>query len=78
MDGHIRLDGGAMFGVVPKPLWQQRAAGRRSQSHHARDAAAARRAASGLLIIDAGCRRQDGARSSVDIYGIDRREQPRP
>jgi glyoxylase-like metal-dependent hydrolase (beta-lactamase superfamily II) len=25
-DGYIRLDGGAMFGVVPKPLWERRAA----------------------------------------------------
>ena len=25
-DGHFRLDGGAMFGVVPKPLWQRRTA----------------------------------------------------
>jgi glyoxylase-like metal-dependent hydrolase (beta-lactamase superfamily II) len=25
LDRHFRLDGGAMFGVVPKPLWQKRA-----------------------------------------------------
>jgi len=24
-DGTFRLDGGAMFGVVPKPLWERRA-----------------------------------------------------
>jgi glyoxylase-like metal-dependent hydrolase (beta-lactamase superfamily II) len=24
-DGYFRLDGGAMFGVVPKPLWEKRA-----------------------------------------------------
>src|SRR5688572_30686337 len=24
-DGTFRLDGGAMFGVVPKPLWEKRA-----------------------------------------------------
>ncbi len=24
LDGSFRLDGGAMFGVVPKPLWQKR------------------------------------------------------
>ncbi len=24
-DGNFRLDGGAMFGVVPKPLWERRA-----------------------------------------------------
>ncbi|MCP4589709.1 MAG: MBL fold metallo-hydrolase [bacterium] len=26
INGHIRLDGGAMFGVVPKVLWQKKAA----------------------------------------------------
>ena len=25
LDGYFRLDGGAMFGVVPKTLWQKRA-----------------------------------------------------
>ncbi|HEX6973259.1 MAG TPA: hypothetical protein VF147_02595, partial [Vicinamibacterales bacterium] len=25
IDGYFRLDGGAMFGVVPKPLWERRA-----------------------------------------------------
>ena len=25
LDGYFRLDGGAMFGVVPKPLWERRA-----------------------------------------------------
>ncbi|MBA3296878.1 MAG: MBL fold metallo-hydrolase, partial [Acidobacteria bacterium] len=25
VDGYFRLDGGAMFGVVPKPLWEKRA-----------------------------------------------------
>jgi len=25
-DGTYKLDGGAMFGVVPKPLWEKRAA----------------------------------------------------
>jgi hypothetical protein len=25
-DGTYKLDGGAMFGVVPKPLWERRAA----------------------------------------------------
>lgn len=26
VDGYVRLDGGAMFGVVPKPLWEKRMA----------------------------------------------------
>ena len=69
-DGFIRLDGGAMFGVVPKPLWERRAA-----------ADSRNRILLGLrpllvrgertLLIDAGV----GAKmdeKSVDIYGIDR------
>jgi len=24
-DGHCYLDGGAMFGVIPKPLWEKKA-----------------------------------------------------
>ena len=23
-DGHVGLDGGAMFGVIPKPLWEKK------------------------------------------------------
>jgi glyoxylase-like metal-dependent hydrolase (beta-lactamase superfamily II) len=69
-DGSIRLDGGAMFGVVPKPLWERRA-----------PADARNRIRMGLrpllvrgertLLVDAGV----GAKmdeKSVEIYGIDR------
>ena len=69
-DGFFRLDGGAMFGVVPKPLWERRA-----------PADARNRIQLGLrpllvrgertLLIDAGI----GAKmdeKSADIYGIDR------
>jgi glyoxylase-like metal-dependent hydrolase (beta-lactamase superfamily II) len=24
VDGHVRLDGGAMFGVIPKPMWEKK------------------------------------------------------
>ncbi len=27
-DGTFRLDGGAMFGVIPRPLWEEISAGR--------------------------------------------------
>ena len=26
VDGHVGLDGGAMFGVIPKPMWEKKAA----------------------------------------------------
>lgn len=69
-DGFFRLDGGAMFGAVPKPLWERRA-----------PADDRNRIQLGLrpllvqgdrtLIIDAGI----GAKmdpKSIDIYAIDR------
>ena len=69
-DGFFRLDGGAMFGVVPKPLWERRA-----------PADARNRIQLGLrpllvrgertVIIDAGIGGKMDDKS-VDIYGIDR------
>jgi glyoxylase-like metal-dependent hydrolase (beta-lactamase superfamily II) len=69
-DGSFRLDGGAMFGVVPKPLWEKRA-----------PADERNRIRLGLrpllvqgeqtLLIDAGIGGKMDARS-VDIYAIDR------
>ena len=69
-DGSFRLDGGAMFGVVPKPLWEKRA-----------PADERNRIRLGLrpllvqgektLLIDAGIGDKMDARS-IDIYAIDR------
>jgi glyoxylase-like metal-dependent hydrolase (beta-lactamase superfamily II) len=69
-DGTVRLDGGAMFGVVPKPLWEKRA-----------PADERNRIRLGLrpllvdgekrLLIDAGIGGKMDEKS-VDIYGIDR------
>lgn len=69
-DGFFRLDGGAMFGVVPKPLWERRT-----------PADARNRIQLGLrpllvrgertLIIDAGIGGKMDDKS-VEIYGIDR------
>jgi glyoxylase-like metal-dependent hydrolase (beta-lactamase superfamily II) len=71
LDGFFRLDGGAMFGVVPKPLWERRAA-----------ADARNRITLGLrpllvrsekktMIIDAGIGDKMDAKSA-EIYAIDR------
>jgi glyoxylase-like metal-dependent hydrolase (beta-lactamase superfamily II) len=69
-DGTFRLDGGAMFGVVPKPLWERRA-----------PPDARNRIPLGLrpllvrgdrtLLIDAGIGDKMDAKSA-DIYDIDR------
>ncbi len=70
LDGYFRLDGGAMFGVVPKPLWERRApADARNRIALAMRPLLVR--GERLLIIDAGI----GAKmdpKSVDIYAIDR------
>jgi len=69
-DGFFRLDGGAMFGVVPKPLWEKRAPSDEKN-----------RITCGLrplivrgektMLIDAGIGDQMDAKS-IAIYGIDR------
>ena len=68
-DGFFRLDGGAMFGVVPKPLWEKRAPADEQEPDHAGDASAAGAAADRrtTLIIDAGNRRQDGREERGDL-----------
>ncbi len=71
LDGYIRLDGGAMFGVVPKPLWEKRApADERNRITLAMRpllVAAPRQ----LMIIDAGLGDKTDAKFN-DIYGVDR------
>lgn len=71
LDGYIRLDGGAMFGVVPKPLWEKRApADQRNRITLGMRPLLV--AASGhLLIIDAGLGDKTDAKFN-DIYGVDR------
>jgi glyoxylase-like metal-dependent hydrolase (beta-lactamase superfamily II) len=69
-DGQIRLDGGAMFGVVPKPLWERRApADERNRIRLGLRPLLVR--GDRTLVIDAGIGAKMDARS-VQIYGIDR------
>src|SRR5687768_8134715 len=73
LDGYLRLDGGAMFGVVPKTLWQKRA----PADDRNRITMAMRpllvRGAGPVMLIDAGCGDKMDSRSA-DIYGFDRLE----
>jgi glyoxylase-like metal-dependent hydrolase (beta-lactamase superfamily II) len=72
LDGFLRLDGGAMFGVVPKPLWERRApADERNRITLAMRPLLVR--GERLMIIDAGIGNKMDAKS-IDIYGIDRRD----
>ena len=73
LDGTFRLDGGAMFGVVPKALWERRA----RPDERNRIPLAMRpllvRGAGQNVLIDAGVGDKLGPKD-VEIYAIDRRE----
>jgi methylmalonyl-CoA epimerase len=69
-DGCIRLDGGSMFGIVPKPLWQQRApADERNRIQLAMRPLVIRGART--MIIDAGLGDKENEKF-LDVYGVDR------
>jgi glyoxylase-like metal-dependent hydrolase (beta-lactamase superfamily II) len=74
LDGYIRLDGGAMFGVVPKTLWSKRAAADdRNRIRMAMRPLLIRPAGGPLTIVDAGAGDKMDAKSQ-EIYGLDRAE----
>jgi methylmalonyl-CoA epimerase len=69
-DGFFRLDGGAMFGIVPKPLWAKQAApDERNRILLAMRPLIVRGART--MLIDAGLGGKDD-RKFHDIYGVDR------
>ena len=68
--GLQRLDGGAMFGVVPKPLWEKRiAADARNRIPLAMRCLLVE-APGALVLIDTGLGNKDDARFR-DIYGVE-------
>jgi glyoxylase-like metal-dependent hydrolase (beta-lactamase superfamily II) len=73
LDGRFRLDGGAMFGVVPKPLWARRA----PADDRNRIAMSVRplliRTATQTVLVDAGIGDKMGEKEA-EIYAIDRTE----
>jgi glyoxylase-like metal-dependent hydrolase (beta-lactamase superfamily II) len=71
LDGFFALDGGAMFGVVPKPLWERVApADERNRIRMAMRAWLVR-GGGRTVLIDAGCGDKLD-RKAADIYGFDR------
>ena len=71
LDAYFRLDGGAMFGVVPKPLWERRTpADARNRIPLATRPLLVDNGSTRLL-VDAGIGNKMDAKS-VDIYAIDR------
>jgi glyoxylase-like metal-dependent hydrolase (beta-lactamase superfamily II) len=70
LDATFRLDGGAMFGVIPKPLWERRApSDERNRIRMAMRPLLVRGAKT--MIIDAGVGDKMGPKSE-EIYAIDR------
>jgi glyoxylase-like metal-dependent hydrolase (beta-lactamase superfamily II) len=70
-DGFFRLDGGAMFGVVPKPLWEKRSAADDKNRILLAMRPLLVRSASGIMLIDAGIGGKMDSRNTA-IYAIDR------
>ena len=69
-DGFFRLDGGSMFGVLPKPLWSTKAvADERNRIRLAMRPLVVR--GERTMIIDAGLGDKEDAKFR-DIYGVDR------
>ena len=74
LDGYFRLDGGAMFGVVPKTLWEKRApADDRNRIRMAMRPLLVRPPDGPLMLIDAGAGDKMDEKSTA-IYGFDRAE----
>jgi glyoxylase-like metal-dependent hydrolase (beta-lactamase superfamily II) len=72
LDRHFRLDGGAMFGVVPKPLWEKRtAADERNRISLAMRPLLVR--GERLMIVDAGAGEKMAGKLE-EIYGFDKSE----
>ncbi len=71
LDGFFRLDGGAMFGVVPKPLWQKRAPADERNRIQLGLRPLLVRTPDHNILIDAGIGDKMDAKE-VEIYGIDR------
>jgi glyoxylase-like metal-dependent hydrolase (beta-lactamase superfamily II) len=70
-DGFIRLDGGAMFGIVPRPLWERKTPpDERNRVTLAMRPLVVRGART--MLVDAGIGDKDDAKFQ-DIYGVDRR-----
>ncbi|HKV50025.1 MAG TPA: MBL fold metallo-hydrolase [Gemmatimonadaceae bacterium] len=75
--GPLKLDGGAMFGVVPKPLWEKRLpADARNRIPMGMRCLLVEHE-SGLVLIDTGAGNKENERF-YDIYGIENRGDPGP
>jgi glyoxylase-like metal-dependent hydrolase (beta-lactamase superfamily II) len=71
IDGFFALDGGAMFGVVPKPLWEKVAPPDERNRIRMAMRAWLVRGGGRTVLIDAGCGDKLD-RKAADIYGLSR------
>ena len=71
LDAYFRLDGGAMFGVVPKPLWEKRAPADERNRIPLASRPLLVRGGRQTLLVDAGIGSKMTPKN-VDIYAIDR------
>ena len=71
IDGVLALDGGAMFGVVPKPLWEKIAPPDGRNRIRMAMRAWLVRGGGRTVLIDAGCGDKLDSKAA-DIYGLDR------
>jgi methylmalonyl-CoA epimerase len=70
-DGFFYLDGGAMFGIIPKPLWEKKAPpDERNRIRMAMRPALVRGART--MLIDAGCGDKMSSPKLADIYRFER------
>lgn len=75
--GLQRLDGGAMFGVVPKPLWEKRIPADARNRIPLQMRCLLIEHPDGLVLVDTGAGNKDDAKFR-DIYGIDNAGNPGP
>ena len=75
--GGQRLDGGAMFGVVPKPLWEKRMAADERNRIQLGMRCVLIEHEIGPILIDSGAGNKEDSKF-YDIYGIENRGEPGP
>jgi glyoxylase-like metal-dependent hydrolase (beta-lactamase superfamily II) len=73
-DGFQRLDGGAMFGIVPRPLWERRLAPDERNRIRLALRCLLVETPSGPLLVDTGIGAKEEVRDPrfCDIYGVER------
>ncbi len=72
LDGFFHLDGGAMFGVIPKPMWEKKAPA--DDKNRIRMAMRPVLVDNGYrkMLIDAGCGDKMSSPKQAEIYGFER------